>query len=149
MVKGQSKKNPLLFFQNYPPLKGWNYIWGIVIGYYNNLYSSLQYLLLKHVYPRLLRRDFLVIVSLCLGLITIPYLNKKEEIGSHRCLENLIHHRIAYSGLFLPWVHEILWHPDMTLAWFTSSHFHISLQRSRCSLVCLLNVQSSVSLISK
>lgn len=37
---------------------------------------------------------------------TISY--KKEEIGNHHCSENMIHHRIAYSGLFLPWVHEIL-----------------------------------------
>lgn len=32
----------------------------------------------------------------------------KEEIRSHHCLENTIHRGIAFSGLFLPGVEEIL-----------------------------------------
>lgn len=98
---------------------------------YNNLYSIVKCLPLEHVCPRL-SGDFLVIVDLSLELITIPCRNQKEEIGSYRCLGNVVHHRIAYRGSFFPWIHEILWHPDMTLAWFTHqqplSHFFSEIQ---------------------
>lgn len=121
-----------------------------MIGDYNNLYSIVQCLPLEHVCPRL-SGDFLVIVDLSLELITIPYLNQKEEIGSCRCLGNVVHHRIAYGAHSPPGYmksSDVLicpWH-DLP----TNSHFHISFQRFRCcSLVCLLSMQSSLSSILK
>lgn len=76
-----------------------------------------------------------------LELRIIPYLNnkkKKAEIGSYYCLENLGHHRIAYSGSFFLMdtymkASDILicpWH-DLP----TNSHFHISEIKMLCSNV--------------
>lgn len=76
-----------------PHLKDEKYIWVTVIGDYNNLYSIVKCLPLEHVCPRL-SRDFLVIGGLNLELITVLYLNQKEEIGSYQCLGNVVHHRI-------------------------------------------------------
>lgn len=65
-----------------------------------NLYSFVKCLLLEHVCPGLSRRDFLVIVNLCLELISYPILIKKGKLEVNHCLENVVHHRNACIGSF-------------------------------------------------
>lgn len=110
------------------------------------MYSIVKCLPLEHVCPRL-SRGFLLIVGLNLELITIPYLNQKEEIGSYHCLGNVVHHRITYSGSFFPWIHEILWHSGMYVLGmvYPPTVTHISFQKFRC---CSSGVSAECAFIS-
>lgn len=59
--------------------------------------SSVYYL---SMFAQGYQKELLVIVNLSLELISYPILIQKRKLEINHCLENVVHHRNAYTGSF-------------------------------------------------